>query len=535
MKTKLDVAYLGLLAALGLACTPGSSEGGETGESSATTSATETSSSGDGDSTTTGDGDGDMTTTGDGDGDMTTTGDGDGDPPPPPACDNPVPIMQAGTEEPSGFYTCDSGFIARGEAVECLAPNAANFDSCADFGGDCLSAEDCDAQPYGGCALNDFVGTCMCEYGCATDADCAEGYICACAGVAGNAAQCIPSDCTNNADCGTGLCGLSLNMGVCENSYAAACTGATDECLLDSDCEAAPCPDAPADSPSYNYYCTAAGDSGWTCEAPAECDGVCGRPLLVAGRARVATSRVRGDWSAPCFEGLGDALDDATREHLADHWREIAGFEHASVASFARFIAHLQQLGAPAGLVRAAQRAAIDEIEHARRAYAMASAYAGADVGPSALAIDGAIERTADRLEILDALIHEACVGETLAALEAREGAANARDPQVAACLGQIADDELRHAALGWQALQWMIETGSADERRFAARRLTRALAEAELAAGELERETAIELRGHGLLDGAQKAEVRKRAIAEVLVPLAAALVRAQPEQHTVS
>ena len=543
MKTRLDLAYLGLLAALGLGCTPSTgTEGGETGDTSGTTttdsaSATETNSTsgdGDGDSTS-GDGDGD-TTSGDGDGDGdTTTGDGDGDPPPPPNCENPVPIMQLGTEEPSGFYTCDGGFIARGEAVECLVPEAVNDEFCADFGGSCQTAEDCDAKPYGGCASNDFEGLCQCNYGCATDADCDEGYICACAGVAGGGAQCIPSDCATNDDCEGGLCGLSLNMGVCENTYSAKCTGPTDECLVSSDCEMAPCPDAPPDSPDVPYYCTASGEPGWTCEASSQCDGVCGRPFFVAGEARVADARGRHDWCASLteLEGLGEGLDAALRERLADHWREVAGFEHASVASFARFIGHLQQLGAPASLVRAAQQAAIDEIEHARLAYALASAYAGAELGPAALAIDGAIDRHSDRRAILDALIHEACVGETLAALEAREAASLAEDPRVAACLDQIATDELRHAALGWQALQWMLATASADERSFVERRLARAIALAQRS--EADGHSESELHRHGLLDDARQTELRTRAIAEVLVPLAASLLETQPVQHTVS
>ena len=38
-------------------------------------------------------------------------------------------------------------------------------------------AADCMAGPYGGCMILDFAAECMCAYGCATDADCAEGSI----------------------------------------------------------------------------------------------------------------------------------------------------------------------------------------------------------------------------------------------------------------------------------------------------------------------------------------------------------------------
>lgn len=525
MKTSLNLAYLGLLAALGLelGCAPKTGSEGETGDTSGMTSTSTSTGDGDGDSTT-GDGDGDGdSTNGDGDGDS-TTGDGDGDgPTPPPNCENPVPIMQQGTEEPSGFYTCDNGFIARGEAVECLQPNAPNDEGCADFGFGCTTAADCDAQPYGGCNLSDFEGDCTCSYGCATDADCQDGYICACAGVVGGT-QCIPAGCTDDSECGDGLCGLSLRQGVCENSWSTACTTPQDECHVSADCPQAPCTDNPGDEFEVPYYCTASGGQGWTCEAPGECDGVCGRPFFVDGQARVAGVRDRGDWCASLdeLEGLGAELEPATRARLASHWREVAGFEHASVASFARFIAHLQQLGAPARLVRAAQAAARDEIDHARLAYALASAYAGALVGPAALPVQGAIERESCREEILDALIHEACVGETLAALEASEAAAQARDPRVAVRLEQIARDELRHAALGWQALQWMVEGSDAVERRFVARRLAQAIHEARTSSAELE--THRSLRVHGLLDDELRAELRQRSIEAVLIPLAAAL-----------
>src|SRR5690606_25004689 len=109
-------------------------------------------------------------------------------------------------------------------------------------------------------------------------------------------------------------------------------------------------------------------------------------------------------------------------------------------------------LGAPPHLLAATQRAMADEIDHARRCFALASAYAGEPIGPGPLDL-GAKRPTTDRSAILEAVVREACVGETLAAIEARTALAHARDPAVRTTLERIAADELRHAQLGWQTL----------------------------------------------------------------------------------
>lgn len=83
---------------------------------------------------------------------------------------------------------------------------------------------------------------------------------------------------------------------------------------------------------------------------------VCGRPLLVDGRARVASVA-----SAPSLSpGTGwtsdvepservSARPSALATSLAAAWREDACMEHASVASFARFTLELLAFGAPPG------------------------------------------------------------------------------------------------------------------------------------------------------------------------------------------
>ena len=81
-----------------------------------------------------------------------------------------------------------------------------------------------------------------------------------------------------------------------------------------------------------------------------------GRPFLVGGAPLVAESCDRSDWLA-LFRPQINSLDEASRDLLSKHWQSEAQFEHASVASFARFALELLSLGAPASLVEAAQRA----------------------------------------------------------------------------------------------------------------------------------------------------------------------------------
>ena len=165
-----------------------------------------------------------------------------------------------------------------------------------------------------------------------------------------------------------------------------------------------------------------------------------------------------------------------------------------------------------------------DEIEHARLAFGLASAYAQQEIGPGALDVRGSIDAELDRFAIIEALVHEACVGETLAAIEAREAAAHAQDPSVAAALEQIAADELRHAQLGWRSLRWMLDLGDDRLRSFALARLDAALR--EVTAATIEDGVPASLRAHGLLDDQLRTSVRRQAIVEVLGPCAAALRR---------
>ncbi len=184
-----------------------------------------------------------------------------------------------------------------------------------------------------------------------------------------------------------------------------------------------------------------------------------GRPYVVDGRARVADAKTRGDWTQPIRPIVPN--DPAERRAREDTWRKAGLAEHASIASFARFALELLALGAPPELLHDAHAAAMDEVKHARLAFALASAYAGEPLGPGPLRTVDAPPR-ASLEDVALATLVEGGLGETVAALEARMDAARSEDPVVRAILLEIADDEERHAELAWRTLAWAVREGGA-------------------------------------------------------------------------
>ena len=516
LHTKLDRVSLLILAALGvpLACAvgPGGIDSTETGSGSG---------DGDGDPTTTSDSGTSGSESGDGDGDTGETGDTSGDP---YLCEGAVPILQPDSGAPTGFVQCADGFVHRVEAVECTSPQAPDTPTCAEFPNVCGTAADCVDGPYASCN-DDALAGCLCNYGCASDADCDDGFICACAGVVSDRAECIPAGCTTDASCGEGLCGLSQYEGCCDTVSQLACADPLEDCHVDADCEVDLCDPNWPDGGSVMHQCSYDG-TGWACGAPGWCNCDCGRPFFVAGEARTAPLAARSDWALPAQ--LVQPDDARLRASLADYWAEVGRFEHASIASFARFALQLLALGAPPALIADTQAALADEIHHARLAFGLASAYADAPIGPGPLAVSACLAdgQASEPRAILEGLIVEACVGETLAAIEAEEAASRARDPELARVLARIAADELRHAQLGWRALAWMLEqaeaAGDREVRGFALRTLAEAIAAVGTAAPASGR--GPELREHGVLDDALRAAVRRAGCEAVLLPCAAAL-----------
>ena len=125
-------------------------------------------------------------------------------------------------------------------------------------------------------------------------------------------------------------------------------------------------------------------------------------------------------------------------------------------------------LGAPAYLVEAAHRAALEEIVHARLAFSLASAYAGEPVGPGPLPElqeARAVTATSPAELCAESLI-DGCLLEGTAAEVARRALARARDAQARTALAVIARDEASHVALAWDVVKWCWAEGGDIVRR---------------------------------------------------------------------
>lgn len=186
---------------------------------------------------------------------------------------------------------------------------------------------------------------------------------------------------------------------------------------------------------------------------------VCGRPFVVEDSARTAPVASGGAWTDAALASAPHRLAPSLAREIGLEWLADARLEHASLAAFTSFSLSLLAVGAPAELLAACQRAGLDEIEHARACFALASRFMGATLGPGPLSLTGLeIETDLEALVLRTWL--DGCVEETVAALVAAAQLAVARDEAVRAALTRIAADEARHAELAWSFLGWALASG---------------------------------------------------------------------------
>lgn len=268
-----------------------------------------------------------------------------------------------------------------------------------------------------------------------------------------------------------------------------------------------------------------AGPSGECCyQLVATFESCEGRPLLVDHEPRLAGTVARSDWNSDVALPITTNLTMDERAVLGAKFTEAARNEHASIASFARSTLELLALGAPAELVEASQRAALDEVRHARVAFALAGAYGGVPTGPSSLDLGGARILGRSPAEVAASVALEGCINETIAALLAAAERDRATDPAVREALDAIATDEGTHAELAWRSLAWMMSVGDATVAHAVRRVFAYVPAfqseEAELGAARREA-----LAAHGWLSAAERRGLAEDAMREVVVPCAKALL----------
>jgi len=366
----------------------------------------------------------------------------------------------------------------------------------------CRSDADCTMRPHGFCTQGgDFAAPSLyCAYGCIKDSECPVTHVCICGDPVG---QCVQGNCKSDADCGAGFgCQRYDVSGGC-GVPALACQTATDTCASSADCKP-------------GEFCEASSGE-FSCKV-----GSCvnGRPFLVAGTERVAELCARADWSTHpglCSQGLPASL----RTRAARAWARVAQMEHASIAAFARFALQLLQLGAPPELLQLATAAMADETRHAQQAFGIASLLAGRALGPAALDVQHSLTETL-LLDVVRLAFREGCIGETCAALEAREAAEHAAEPELARLLHGVADDETRHAELAWRFVSWAL----AREPQVAGV-LRAELAHVAVGHAQEQEPSADELvlLAHGVVPESVRRRVRAAALTAVIRPCADALL----------
>jgi len=417
-------------------------------------------------------------------------------------CRNPV-------DRGGGTIECE-GFEHRTEVSTCASkvprpepyPNAPSTASC-------TKDADCTAQPYGWCGetLYGDISPPYCLYGCTRDSDCGARGLCLCGEPVGH---CVQAGCTSDADCAAGFLCKSYDVSSGCGQIGMACQSAADTCGSDADCAATEAsPACQFDPVAQHFQCASR-----TCAI--------GRPFLVEGEARRARGARRDDWANFPHRLPLQPASATLSAYLVEQWTRLALLEHASIAAFARFSLQLLSLGAPSDLIERTTEAMADETQHAQACFAIASQYAGQPVGPGRLAIEHSLDDHTLR-EIVVNTIREGCVGETVAAIEAREAAEYVTDPALRALLLRISEDETRHAELAFRFVQWALSLAPLDLQgavrdEFAALTLESASISRPLTA--LENDA---LR-HGIAPDSLRRVVRERAIREVILPCAQAL-----------
>jgi len=128
--------------------------------------------------------------------------------------------------------------------------------------------------------------------------------------------------------------------------------------------------------------------------------------------------------------------------------------------------------------------------------------------------------------------IREGCVGETVAAIEAREAAEYAADPGRRALLLEISEDETRHAELAYRFVQWALSQGDSALGHVVRQEFAALAAAAPPRGGPLT-EGDHQLLRHGVVPEALREVIRGQAVARIIFPCSRALFGAETASRT--
>lgn len=228
------------------------------------------------------------------------------------------------------------------------------------------------------------------------------------------------------------------------------------------------------------------------------------------------------EWDS--FATRAQHLESSTRQLLGDGWAKQALAEHASIGSFAQFSLQLLAVGAPPQILVAAHRAGLDEIEHARVSFRIASVFTGVLLGPGPLPLPRSMPG-GSLIDAARATLLEGCIAETLSAAEVEHSAESASEPVIKAALAQIAQDEFRHAALAFEFVGWAASTGGDSIR--SALRETACDHLPKLIAVRSAEPAAHDFSPWGIISDAVRHQVHRRALEEIVRPALESVVGA--------
>jgi hypothetical protein len=196
-----------------------------------------------------------------------------------------------------------------------------------------------------------------------------------------------------------------------------------------------------------------------------KCGLFCGDSFAPCSVSTVSASTISVTCQPGCAVGRRPAgLQPAPHcdgRALGDYFAEIAHLEAASVTAFRVLRDELRAAGAPKKLVRAAARAARDEIRHARTTFALTRRFGGTPRRP---AIARPEPRSLEAMAVENAV--EGCVRETFGALLATRQATLASDPAIRSAMMRIARDETQHASLSWRVARFLDTKLGVEARR---------------------------------------------------------------------
>ena len=254
---------------------------------------------------------------------------------------------------------------------------------------------------------------------------------------------------------------------------------------------------------------------------------------MVEGSARTTISQTCKDVDTKFADSWHTDLTPAIKpnnslnQEIGRRWLEQAEGEHASVASFARNALQLLTLGSPSELLVASKQAGIDEISHAKISYDIASANVRLKLAPGPLDVQKSLKKL-DLMNVIRSIIHEGCVGETLAAVVARVRGHGTDDPYIKKSLLQITEEETNHAQLAWDTIEWIVGNNP-DLRSFAKivldDELERQIVNKRVISVPLEDLACVDpnesasLQKYGFLTQAKAEQVREVGIRDIILP----------------